>query len=125
MSDKINVAVVGPIPHDRITTHLGHTIEKFGCAIYTSVVLSSLAGAGSIIYNVSHVRKSDITKVQALLSEFPHLDVSNVTCHADQGDSINLIYVDQNKRLEKQTGFMNPILPADLKELMGKVEQIS
>ena len=44
--------------------------------------------------------------------------MSNVTCHADQGDSINLIYVDQNKRLEKQTGFMNPILPADLKELM-------
>ena len=118
MSDKINVAVVGPIPRDRITTHLGQTVEKYGCAIYTAVVLSTLAGEGSTIATVGHVRRADLQKVRDLLSEFPHMDISHVTANADQGDVINLIYVDQNKRLEKQTGFMNPILPDDLDGLM-------
>ena len=118
MSDKMNVAVIGPIPRDCITTHLGETVEKFGCAIYTAVVLSTLAGEGSTIATVSHVRGADLDKVRDLLSRFPHMDVSHVTAEADQGDVINLTYVDQNKRLEKQTGFMNPVLPEDLEELM-------
>jgi len=46
MPQTINVAVIGPIPRDYIATHLGESIEKYGCAIYTAVVLSTLAGEG-------------------------------------------------------------------------------
>ena len=70
------------------------------------------SGRGPVQEDIDHF----VTATKAIKSEFPHLDVSNVTCHADQGDSISLIYVDQNKRLEKQTGFMNPILPADVRK---------
>jgi adenosine kinase len=118
MSDKINVAVLGPIPQDKITSYQGETFEKFGCAVYTAVCMSSLAGPGSTVHTVSHVRKTDVPKVRELLSAFPHMDVSHVTGDANQGDVIDLTYVDQNKRNEKQTGFMNPILPEDLDGLM-------
>lgn len=118
MSEGMNVAVIGPIPRDCITTHLGETVEKYGCAVYTAVVLSTLAAKGSTISTVSHVRRTDLDKVRDLLSQFPYMDVSHVTADADQGDVINLTYIDQNKRLEKQTGFMNPMLPEDLDGLM-------
>ncbi|WP_282610964.1 carbohydrate kinase family protein [Pelagibius sp. Alg239-R121] len=118
MLEKMNVAVVGPIPRDRITTHHGETVEKYGCALYTAAVLSTLAPIGSTITPISHVRYVDLEKIRSLLSGFPHMDVSRVTAEADQGDVINLTYVDQNKRIEKQTGFMNPVLPEDLQGLM-------
>ena len=118
MSDKINVAVLGPIPRDNITSYQGENFEKFGCAVYTAVCMSSLAGQGSKINVVSHVRKSDVSKVRDLLSGFPHVDVSHVTGDADQGAVIDLVYVDQNRRNETQTGFMNPILPEDIEDLM-------
>lgn len=118
MSHKMNVAVIGPIPRDRITSHRGETVEKFGCAVYTALVLSTLAGPGSMISTVSHVRRADLDKVRDLLSKFPHMNVEHVTADADQGDVIDLTYVDQNRRLEKQTGFMDPIMPADLDGLM-------
>ncbi len=118
MSDKFNVAVLGPIPRDNITSYQGETFEKFGCAVYTAACISSLAGAGSRIHVVSHVRKSDVPKVRDLLSGFSNIDASNVTGDADQGAVIDLVYVDQNRRKETQTGFMNPILPEDIEGLM-------
>lgn len=118
MSDKINVAVLGPIPRDNITSYQGEKFNKFGCAVYTAVCMSSLAGPGSRINVVSHMRRSDVDNVRNLLSEFPYLDVSHVTGDADQGAVIDLVYVDQNHRNEKQTGFMNPILPDDIEDLM-------
>lgn len=119
MSNRINVAVLGPIPRDNITSYQGETFEKFGCAVYTAVCMSSLAGKGSKINVVSHIRQSDVGKVHDLLSAFPHMDVSHVTGEADQGAVIDLVYVDQNKRNETQTGFMNPILPENIEDLMG------
>lgn len=118
MSDKINVAVIGPIPRDSITSFQGETFEKFGCAVYTAACMSSMAGPGSKVHTVSHVHSSDVAKVRELLSAFPYIDVSHVTGDADQGAVIDLTYVDQNKRTETQTGFMNPILPEDLDGLM-------
>lgn len=118
MLAETNVAVLGPIPRDKITSYQGETFEKFGCAVYTAACLSALSGPGSKIHIVSHVRKSDVGKVCELLSAFPHVDVSHVTDAADQGDVIDLTYVDQNRRDEKQTGFMNPILPDDIEDLM-------
>ena len=118
MPDKFNVAVLGPIPRDNITSYQGETFEKFGCAVYTAACVSALAGDGSKVHVVSHVRKSDVPRVRNLLSEFANIDSSNVTGDADQGAAIDLVYVDQNRRKETQTGFMNPILPEDIDDLM-------
>ena len=49
MSGKMNIAVLGPIPRDKITSYQGETFEKFGCAVYTAACLSALAGPGSTL----------------------------------------------------------------------------
>ena len=94
MSDQINVAVLGPIPRDNITSYQGEKFEKFGCAVYTAACMSSLAGPGSRVNVVSHVRKADIGKVQELLSAFPHINAASISDAADQGAVIDLIYLD-------------------------------
>ncbi len=116
---NIDVAVLGPIPKDNITTHRGQVHEKYGCAIYTAVALASIAGPKSKIHTVSHVRKIDEQPIKTLLADFDKIDSSYVRSKADQGDVINLTYIDQNKREETQIGFMNPILPRDIDGLLG------
>ena len=37
----LKVAVLGPIPFDRVTTHRGDVLEKYGCALYTVAALSA------------------------------------------------------------------------------------
>ena len=118
MSTAFKVAVLGPIPRDHITTYQNEVVEKYGCVIYPVVALSTLMGEGSRIVAVSHVREIDKTPIRKLLSTFPYVDSSHVTADADQGDVIRLMYVDQNQRIERQTAFMNPIVPDDLKDLL-------
>ena len=118
MEEAYKVAVPGPIPRDHITTYQGEVVEKYGCALYTAVALSTYLGEGSQVVPVVHVRKSDLEPIAAILSGFPHMELSHLRADADQGDVISLKYVDQNKRLERQTGFMNPILPADVEDLL-------
>ena len=113
-----NVAVLGPIPRDHITTHHGEVIEKYGCAMHTAIGLSKLLEGNGQVHLVSHLRKQDLDDVLAILSDFPNINTDYITCDADQGDVIRLKFVDQNNRIEKQTGFMNPIVPADLDGLM-------
>ncbi len=115
---KYNVAVLGPIPRDHITTHHGEVIEKYGCATHTAIGVSKLLGDKGTVHLVSHVRKRDEDAVKQLLAPYSNLNVDHITSDADQGDVIKLHFVDQNKRLEKQTGFMNPITPEDVKDLM-------
>jgi adenosine kinase len=113
-----NIAVLGPIPRDHITTHHGEVIEKFGCAMHTAIGLSNLLGEDGTVHLVSHLRKKDEAPVKKILSDYANINVKYITSEADQGDVISLKFIDQNNRLEKQTGFMNPIIPEDLKELM-------
>ncbi|MGI9549786.1 MAG: carbohydrate kinase family protein [Aurantibacter sp.] len=115
---KYNVAVLGPIPRDHITTHRGEVIEKYGCATHTAIGMAKLLGDNGNVFPVSHVRKKDEKAIKDLLSDYPNINVDYITSEADQGDVISLKFVDQNNRLEKQTGFMNPIIPEDLKELL-------
>ena len=42
MSGSRTVAVLGPIPFDRITTHHGEVLQKYGCVLYTAAALSAL-----------------------------------------------------------------------------------
>jgi len=118
MNDAYKIAVVGPIPRDHIKTHEGEEVEKYGCVLYPVAVLSSLLPEGSTIYPVSNVLKCDEENIKNILKELKYVDFSYVSSEADQGDVINLVYTDQNNRLETQTGFMNPILPKDLENLI-------
>ena len=108
------VAVLGPIPRDQIITDDGERFEKYGCALYTAVALSALLDVGDTIVPVSHVRHKDEGPIKQILASFPNIDTSGITSSADQGDGVELRYTDQNRRVERQTSFMNPILPADV-----------
>ena len=113
-----HVAVLGPIPRDHITTHKGEVIEKYGCATHTAIGLSRLLGERGTVYPVSHVRRKDREGVEGVFAPYSNIDTTHIRDTADQGDVIELKFVDQNNRLEKQTGFMNPIRPEDIEELM-------
>src|SRR6201999_1441252 len=112
------VAVLGPIPRDQIVTDDGERFEKYGCVIYTAVALSALLDAGDTIVPISHVRRRDEGPIKQILGSFPNIDTSGITSTADQGDVVELRYVDQNRRVERQTNFMNPILPADVDQVL-------
>jgi sugar/nucleoside kinase (ribokinase family) len=112
------VAVLGPIPFDQIVTNDGERFEKYGCALYTAIALSALLDSGDAIVLVSHVRRKDEGPIKEILAQFPNIDTSGVTSAADQGDATELRYLGHNRRVERQTSFMNPIVPADLSEVL-------
>ena len=109
--------MLGPIPRDVVVTPAGERFEKYGSVIYTAAALSSLLDAGDTIVPVSHVRQRDEAPLKQILGSFPNIDTSGITSAADQGDVVELHYVDQNRRIERQASFMAPILPDDV----GKV----
>src|SRR6201992_3768583 len=110
------VAVLGPIPRDQIVTDDGERFEKYGCALYTAVALSALLDAGDTIVPISHVRRKDEGPIKQILASFPNIDTSGITSTADQGDGVELRYTGQNRRVEWQTSFMDPIPAAPLNE---------
>lgn len=118
VSKRLKIAVLGPIPRDRIVTHQGENFEKYGCASYTAAALSALLGDSGEVHPICHVRKRDEGPVKELLGQFPNVDLKGITSELDQGDVVQLTYLDQNRRLERQTGFMDPILPEDLASVL-------
>ena len=112
------VAVLGPIPRDQVMTDAGERFEKYGCVMYTAVALSALLDAGDTIVPVAHVRRQDEGPVKEILGSFPNIDTSGITSLADQGDVIELRYIEHNRRVERQMCFMNPILPADIEKVL-------
>lgn len=115
---KYKVAVLGPIPKDHITTHKDEVIEKYGGINNPAIALAKLFAERATIYPVSHVRQQDLPHIQEILRVYPNIDLSYLSAEADQGDIIRLRFIDQNKRLEKQAGVMNPIVPEDVKNLL-------
>jgi adenosine kinase len=112
------VAVLGPIPRDQIETYAGERVEKYGCVLYTAVALSALLDVGDTVVPISHVRRQDEGTIKQILGPFPNIDTSGITSPADQGDVVELRYLDQNRRVERQTSFMNPVLPADVDKVL-------
>ncbi|MFZ6010040.1 MAG: carbohydrate kinase family protein [Bacteroidota bacterium] len=112
------IAVLGPIPRDHIVTHHGDLIQKWGCVTHPVIALSVMAGDQIEIIPVSHVRRVDKDNVAEVFHGYSGINLNHITSKEDQGDIISLKFVDVNNRLERQTGFMDPILPADVEQLL-------
>jgi adenosine kinase len=112
------VAVLGPIPRDQIVTHAGERFHKYGCVMYTAVALSALLDTGDAIVPISHVRREDESPIKQILGSFPNIDTSGITSPTDQGDVVELRHVDQVRRVERQTSFMNPVRPTDVDKVL-------
>lgn len=108
------VVVLGPIPRDTITTHNKEVIQKYGCATHTAIALSNLIENKGEIIPVTHVRAQDKDGIISVLSDYNNINTSFIYTQHDRGDVINLTFLDQNKRQEKQSGFMPPITPEDI-----------
>lgn len=106
--------MVGPIPRDHIVTHNGELIQKWGCVTHPVIALSVMAGNDIEITPVSHVRAVDEDNVREVFNGYPGINLTCITSKNDQGDIISLRFTDVNTRIEKQTGFMDPILPKDV-----------
>jgi len=114
MSGSRTVAVLGPIPFDRITTHHGEVLQKYGCVLYTAAALSALMEPSDRICPVVHVRRVDEEPIKEALSKFPNIDLTGIRSTTDRGDVVELTYLKHNQREERQTHFMAPILPEDV-----------
>lgn len=115
---KLKVAVLGPIPRDYIITHHNEVIQKYGCATHTAIAISNLLGNQGEVYPITHVRKQDKAAILSLFSPYTNINTKQINDLADQGDVIQLKFLDQNKRVETQTAFMPPIMPEDVKPLL-------
>jgi adenosine kinase len=112
------VVVLGPIARDRVVTDSGERFEKYGCVIYTAVALSALLEAGDTVVPISHVRREDEGPIKQILASFPNIDTSRITSAADRGDRVELRYIGESHRVERQISFMNPIVPADVSDVL-------
>ena len=112
------IAIVGPIPRDHIVTHTGDQIQKWGCVTHPVIALSAMVGKKIEIVPVSHLRQVDKDNVKEVFKGYAGINTKHLTTKNDQGDIISLRFVDVNNRLERQTGFMDPIVPEDMKNLL-------
>ncbi len=112
------IAVIGPIPRDTILTHKNETIQKYGCATHPAIALAKLMDETGEVSVVSHVHKKDYDPIKELFSPYKNVNLKPLDCSKDRGTVIELKFVDQNNRLEKQTAFMNPILPEDITTIL-------
>ncbi|HMP98927.1 MAG TPA: hypothetical protein PKC24_04035, partial [Cyclobacteriaceae bacterium] len=112
------IAVLGPIPRDHIVTWQGEIITRYGAVSHPVIALSKLIGAHNQVIPVSHIRKQDEAAIKAEFKDYPNVITDYITSDEDRGDVISLKFLDKNNRLEQQTGFMNPILPDDIQDLM-------
>ncbi len=112
------IAVLGPIPRDRIITPTKEVIEKYGCATHTAIALSKLLADNGTVFPVTHVQKKDLQAVLDIFNPYKNIVTDYIETSADQGDVITLTFLDKNKRKERQTAFMNPILQRDVKDVL-------
>jgi adenosine kinase len=82
------------------------------------IALSVLAGEKIEVIPVTHLRQVDLDNVREVFKGYKGVNPEYLTTENDQGDIISLRFIDMNNRLERQTGFMDPILPADVKGLL-------
>ncbi|MBK5278220.1 MAG: carbohydrate kinase family protein [Bacteroidia bacterium] len=112
------IAILGPIPRDHIVTHQGDLIQKWGCVAHPVIALSVLAGEQIEIIPVVHLRTVDKDNVMEVFKGYAGVNKKYISTKNDQGDIISLRFLDVNNRVERQTGFMDPIVPDDVKDIL-------
>lgn len=112
------IAVVGPIPRDTIKTHQSEVIKKYGCITHPSIALAKLMEDDGEVYPISHIHKADSEGISSLFANYSAIKTQGISSANDSGTVIFLDFVDQNNRHEKQTAFMSPILPEDVKAFL-------
>ncbi len=110
----IKIAVLGPIPRDTIYTHQEEVIHKYGCVTHPVIALSKLLGDDGRVIPISHVHQKDYEAILEVFKPYSNIDTTHIGYKDDRGTIIELRFIDQNNRLEKQTACMKPILPEDL-----------
>ncbi|HMP15288.1 MAG TPA: PfkB family carbohydrate kinase [Saprospiraceae bacterium] len=112
------IAILGPIPRDHITTSRGQVIEKYGCVTHPTIGLARLLEGKGIVTPITHTTQQDEPGIRQLLGAYANIDLSGIYTYHNQGDVVRLRFLDQNNRIEKQTGFMPPIAPADVQPFL-------
>lgn len=112
------IAILGPIPRDHITTSKGQVIEKYGCVTHPAIALAKLLKGKGEVIPITHIAKIDEAPILDLLSKYDNIRLDGIYSKHDQGDVIKLKFIDQNNRLEQQTGFMHPVTPADVEPFL-------
>ena len=77
-----------------------------------------MAGDAIEVIPVCHVRQVDLDNVIEVFKGYEGINLRHISTRNDQGDIISLRFIDMNNRLERQTGFMDPIMPDDVKKLI-------
>ncbi len=113
----IKIAVLGPIPRDTIYTHHQEIIKKYGCVSHPVIALAKLLKDDGEVYPVSHVHKADYNNILEVFKPYTNINTSFISDEADRGTVIELKFIDQNNRIERQTACMKPIISADVKPL--------
>ena len=112
------IAVLGPIPRDTIYTYKDEMIQKYGCVTHPVIALSKLLEDNGTVIPVSHVHKKDYDGILEVFAPYPNIDTKLISDAEDRGTVIELRFLDQNNRLEKQTACMKPILPEDVSGIL-------
>ncbi len=105
------IAVVGPIPRDTIITHTGQEIKKYGGISNPVIALATLLADQGTVYPITNIRIQDRQPVEDLFSPYSNIDLSGINDNEDRGTVVYLKFLDENRRVERQTACMNPILP--------------
>ncbi len=113
-TEMIKIAVLGPIPRDTIITHQDEIIQKYGCVTHPTIALAKLLGNEGEVIPVSAIHKKDESDILELFKPYPNIHTDFVCSKHDKGTVIELRFIDQNNRIEKQTACMRPIVPDDL-----------
>lgn len=79
----------------------------------TLLIPKLMEGTGEVAV-ITHVHKKDEKAIKDLFSPFTNVSLRGIDATEDGGTVIELRFLDPNNRLEKQTAFMNPVLPKDV-----------
>ncbi len=112
--NSFKIAIAGPIPRDTIITHKGEVIEKYGCVTHPTIALAKLLKEEGSIIPIAHIHKEDKNAITTLFNTYGNIKTEGVSSHHDKGTIIELKFIDQNNRLEKQLSNMSPITSIDV-----------
>ena len=108
---KFKIAVAGPIPRDTIITYQGDVIERYGCVTHPTFALAKLLSDEGSVIPITNVHEQDKKPIVDLFSSHDNIITDAIYSDEDQGTVIELKFLDQNNRLEKQLSKMAPISP--------------